>query len=146
MPPVASVVLEILKSINFASPHKRAVVVANSGVFGKTLAKALECRGFIVKVLKRDDINLKSICLESDLIVTAVGEPKIITGGMIKKDAVIIDIGISKENGKICGDVDFESVRDKDCLLTPVPGGVGPMTIAMAFKNTLELFKRRRGI
>jgi len=146
MPPVVEVVLEILKNINFVSPDKKAVIIANSEIFGKTLAKALECRGQIVKILKKDDGNLKKLCVESDLIISAVGEPRLIKGGMIKKDAVIIDIGISKMDGRICGDVDFESAKEKDCQLTPVPGGVGPMTIAMAFKNTLELFKKRKKI
>jgi methylenetetrahydrofolate dehydrogenase (NADP+) / methenyltetrahydrofolate cyclohydrolase len=144
MPPVAEVILEILKNINFVSPNKKAVVVANSEIFGKTMAKALECRGVIVRMIKKDDGNLKAICLASDLIVTAAGERGLITGEMIKPDVVIIDIGISKIDGRVYGDVDFESVKDIDGQLTPVPGGVGPMTIAMAFKNTLELFKRRR--
>jgi methylenetetrahydrofolate dehydrogenase (NADP+) / methenyltetrahydrofolate cyclohydrolase len=144
MPPVVEVVLEILKNINFISPNKKAVIIANSEIFGKTLAKALECRGMIVKTIKKDADSLKDLCLESDLIISAAGEPKLITGKMIKKDAVIIDVGISKKDGRVCGDVDMESVKNKDCQLTPVPGGVGPMTIAMAFKNTLELFKKRK--
>jgi len=144
MPPVVEVVLEILKNINFVSPNKKAVIIANSEIFGKTLAKALECRGMIVKTIKKDADSLKDLCLESDLIISAAGEPKLITGKMIKKDAVIIDVGISKKDGRVCGDVDMESVKNKDCQLTPVPGGVGPMTIAMAFKNTLELFKKRK--
>jgi methylenetetrahydrofolate dehydrogenase (NADP+)/methenyltetrahydrofolate cyclohydrolase len=146
MPPVVEVVLEILKNINFVSPNKKAVIIANSEIFGKTLAKALECRGIIVKIIKKDSNSLKDLCLESDLIISAAGEPKLITGEMIKKDAVIIDVGISKKDGRVCGDVDMESVKNKDCQLTPVPGGVGPMTIAMAFKNTLELFQKRKKI
>ena len=82
--------------------------------------------------------ELKEICSEADILVSAVGKPKFVTSDMVKEGAVVIDVGINRdENGKICGDVDFENVAEKTSYITPVPGGVGPMTITMLMKNTL---------
>ena len=82
--------------------------------------------------------------MQADILISAVGKPKLITADMIKPGAVIIDIGISKKNGGVRGDVDFENVKKISGHITPVPGGVGPMTIAMLFRNTLELYKRKK--
>ncbi|MDP2767893.1 MAG: bifunctional methylenetetrahydrofolate dehydrogenase/methenyltetrahydrofolate cyclohydrolase, partial [Candidatus Methanoperedens sp.] len=112
--------------------------------FGKALARILECRQAKILTARADDADLKNKTSQADLLITAVGKPEFIKQDMVKKDAVVIDIGITKKDGKVCGDVDFEDVKNKASFITPVPGGVGPMTIAMALKNTLELYKRRR--
>ena len=90
-------------------------------------------------------INLKEIKSREDLIVSAVGKPKFITADMVKEGSIIIDVGINRDEntGKLCGDADFEDVKDKAEFITPVPGGVGPMTIAMLMQNTLESAERR---
>jgi methylenetetrahydrofolate dehydrogenase (NADP+)/methenyltetrahydrofolate cyclohydrolase len=144
MPPVFGACLEMLKSIDCDLKEKQVCIIANSDIFGKTLVKVLECRGAKVKTVKADDKNLAEETSEADILITAVGKPKFIKKEMIKKDAVIIDIGITKEEKKVFGDVDFEDVKEKAGFITPVPGGVGPLTIAMAFKNTLELYKNKR--
>jgi len=143
MPPVYGVVLKMLQSIKFDLKNKKAGLLVNSKVFGQGLKKVLECRGAEAKIIfyqKGDLSDLKDV----DLLVSAVGKPGIIKKEMIKKNAVIIDIGISKKGKKVLGDVDFKSVKDKAGYISPVPGGVGPVTIAMLFKNTLELYKRRK--
>ena len=146
MPPVFGACLEILKSINCELKNKKVCIIANSDIFGKTLAKVLECRGAEVETVKADNKDLKNKTSEADILITAVGKSKFIKKDMVKKDAVIIDIGITKEGKKVYGDVDFEDVKNVAGYITPVPGGVGPLTIAMAFKNTVELYKKRLNI
>ena len=90
--------------------------------------------------------NLKDITKTADILVAAVGKPKFITAEMVKEGAVVIDVGISRIDGKLCGDVDFENVSGKTSFITPVPKGVGPMTIASLMENTVELYKNRQKI
>jgi len=144
MPPVFGAVLEILNSINCKIENKNVSVIYNSEIFGKGLAKVLECEKGKVELVHADDKDLDKKILEADILITAVGRPEFIKGDMIKKDIVIIDIGITRRDGKTLGDVDQESVKEKAGFITPVPGGVGPMTIAMLFKNTLEFYKNRK--
>ena len=87
--------------------------------------------------------NLKEICRNADILVAAVGKAKFVTEDMVKPGAVVIDVGMNRENGKLCGDVDFDAVKEKASAITPVPGGVGPMTIAMLMQNTLTAAKRQ---
>jgi len=143
IPPVHGAVLEILKSINCDLKNKQVIIIANSDIFGKSLAKVLTCEQAEVNLSHPEDKNLISLTKQADILISAIGQPKFIKANMIKKDAVIIDIGITKQDKKVLGDVDFNSVKDKASFITPVPGGVGPMTIAMLFKNTLELYKQR---
>jgi methylenetetrahydrofolate dehydrogenase (NADP+) / methenyltetrahydrofolate cyclohydrolase len=143
LPPVCGTVLAMLEDIGFESKNKKACVIANSEIFGKTLAKVLSCKNMEVHISKYGDNDLVDKASGADLLISAVGQPGYIKGDMIKKDAVVIDVGISKEDKKIKGDVDFEEAIKKASYITPVPGGVGPMTIAMLFKNTLELYKKR---
>lgn len=143
MPPVFDTVLEMLKSINCDLENKQVCIIANSDIFGNSLAKVLECRKAKTEVVRSDDENLKEKTSKADILISAIGKPKFITNEMVKADAVIIDIGITKENGKVYGDVDFHGVEDKVGFITPVPGGVGPMTIACAFRNVLALYKRK---
>jgi len=142
MPPVHGTILEILKSLDYDPEGKTACLVVNSEVFGKSLAKVLECRGAKIKIAKASDKDLSKKTSSADVLVTAVGQPGLIKASMVKKDAIVIDVGITKVDKKVLGDVDFASVIEKASYLTPVPGGVGPLTIAMLFKNTLALYKK----
>ena len=90
--------------------------------------------------------NLKDICRTADILVAAVGKPRFVTADMVKAGAVVIDVGMNRENGKLCGDVDFEAVKDKASAITPVPGGVGPMTIAMLMNNVIKATRRQNGM
>lgn len=142
MPPVFEAVLEMLKSIKYELKGKQVCVISNSEIFGKALARVLECGQAKAAAMRADDADLKKKTSQADLLITAVGKPEFIKKEMVKKDAVVIDVGITKKDGKVRGDVDFEDVKSKASYITPVPGGVGPMTIAMALKNTLELYKK----
>lgn len=144
MPPVFAAVLEMLKSIDYEIKNKQAAIISNSDIFGKSLAYVLKCRGAKVAVVKAEDKNLAKQTKQADILITAVGKPEFIKKDMIKRDAVIIDVGISKLGNKTVGDADFNDVETKAGYISPVPGGVGPLTIAMAFKNILEIFKKRR--
>ena len=143
MPPVFAAVLEMLKSIDYKVKDKQIFVIANFLIFGQGLAHILKCRGAKAETLKPEDKDLRQKTVQADVLITAVGKPEFIKKEMIKDWAVIIDIGITMQNGKAVGDVDFDDVKNKAGYITPVPGGVGPMTIALALKNTLEIYKRR---
>jgi methylenetetrahydrofolate dehydrogenase (NADP+)/methenyltetrahydrofolate cyclohydrolase len=142
LPPVSQVILEVLEKIKYDSEGKSACIIANSEIFGQTLAKVLELHGALTKIVSPDDEDLAEQTAKADILVTAVGRPEFITEEFIKKDAVIIDIGISKVGDKVKGDVNAESVKNKAGYLTPVPGGVGPITIAAALRNTVEIWKK----
>lgn len=124
---------------------KRAVVVGRSNIVGKPMAMLLLNADATVTVCHSKTENLKSVCAEADILVAAIGKAKFITADMVKENAVVIDVGMNRdENGKLCGDVDFENVKDKCSYITPVPGGVGPMTITMLLYNTLLAAERSR--
>jgi len=142
MPPVFRVVIKILKEIKFDIKNKRVCVLANSDIFGKSLVSVLSCLGADAQTHKPDEKKLSEKTQKADVLITAVGKAQFIKKDMIKKGAIIIDIGISREQGKIYGDVDFDDVKETAGFITPVPGGVGPMTIAMLFENVLELYNR----
>ncbi|MDD5291431.1 MAG: bifunctional 5,10-methylenetetrahydrofolate dehydrogenase/5,10-methenyltetrahydrofolate cyclohydrolase [Patescibacteria group bacterium] len=142
--PVFSAVLEMLSGVGYQLKNKKICIIANSDIFGKSLEKILECQKAKVKTIKSGDKNLGKETSEADILITAIGKPKFIKKEMIKKEAIVIDIGITKKAGKVCGDVDFAEVKDKAGYITPVPGGVGPLTIAMLFRNTLELYKLKK--
>jgi len=143
IPPVFEVVLKILKNIKFNLNGKTVCLLANSDIFGQSLAKVLECRKAKVKTFYPDNKEFINSSSQADLLVTAIGRPGFIKKEMVKEGAVIIDIGIKRLDNRILGDVDFKDVKGKVGYITPVPGGVGPLTIAMLFKNTLELYKNR---
>jgi len=133
MPPVYGVILSILASINFDLAEKKVCLLVNSDIFEDNLEETL----------KRQNAIITKNTKEADVVITAQGKAKSITAEMIKDDAVIIDIGINHDtNNKLCGDVDALAMEKKLGYLTPVPGGVGPMTIAMAFWNTLIAYKK----
>lgn len=120
-----------------------AVVIGASNIVGKPQAMLLLQQGATVTLCNSKTRDLKAHCKRADVLVVAVGRPNMITGDMIKPGAVVIDVGINRlDNGKLCGDVDFESAKEVAGWITPVPGGVGPMTIAMLLQNTLEAVQR----
>ena len=122
---------------------KEAVVVGRSNIVGKPMAILLMHAGATVTVCHSQTKDLKAHCLRADILVAAIGKAKMITGDMVKPGAVVIDVGINRmADGKLCGDVDFESVKEVASFITPVPGGVGPMTITMLLANTLESAER----
>lgn len=143
MPPVFGVILEMLASIDCDLEGNKVTILANSEIFGGSLAKVLECRGAECSVVSADDTKAKEKCSQADILISVIGRPRFVKKDMVKKDAVIIDVGITREMGSIYGDVDFEDVKDKAGYISPVPGGVGPMTVAITLRNVLELYKRR---
>jgi methylenetetrahydrofolate dehydrogenase (NADP+)/methenyltetrahydrofolate cyclohydrolase len=132
----------LLKKIEPNLSGKKAVIIGRSNLNGKPMAQLLLKENCTVTITHSKTKNLKSECLMADIIIAAVGIPKLVKGDWIKKDAIIIDVGINKTDEGIVGDVDFEQVSKKAKALTPVPGGVGPMTIACLIKNTIDCFKR----
>jgi len=142
MPPVFGAVLEMLKSIDFELDGMLTTVISNSEIFGGSMAKVLSCQGASVQLCSVDDPELREMSVTSDLLISAIGKPKFIDNSMVKDEAVVIDIGFTRENKKLHGDVDFEDVKDKVSYISPVPGGVGPLTVAMTLRNALELYKK----
>ncbi|MDE6585698.1 MAG: bifunctional methylenetetrahydrofolate dehydrogenase/methenyltetrahydrofolate cyclohydrolase FolD [Clostridia bacterium] len=132
-------IMKMLEHYGIETAGKRAVVVGRSNIVGKPMAMLLLNADATVTVCHSKTKNLKEECLNADILVAAIGKPKYITEDMVKQGAVVIDVGMNRdENGKLCGDVDFEKVKDKCSYITPVPGGVGPMTITMLMYNTLQ--------
>lgn len=136
-------IIRLLKHYNIEIQGLNTVIVGRGMIVGKPLALALTNLNATVTLAHSKTKNLKQLCLQADLIVAAAGSPKLIKKDFVKEGAIIIDVGISKIDNKITGDVDFEEVKDKCSYITPVPGGVGPMTIAMLLENTYEAYKRR---
>ena len=131
-------IIELLNSQNIEIEGKHCVVVGRSNIVGKPMAMLLLHRNGTVTICHSKTKNLKKICKNADILIAAVGKAKFITSDMVKKGAVVIDVGMNKdENSKLCGDVDFDNVKKIASYITPVPGGVGPMTIAMLMKNTV---------
>jgi methylenetetrahydrofolate dehydrogenase (NADP+)/methenyltetrahydrofolate cyclohydrolase len=130
-------VMKMLESEKIDLKGKRAVVVGRSNIVGRPMALLLLNADATVTICHSKTKNLKEECLNADILVAAIGKAKFITSDMVKEGAVVIDVGMNRdENGKLCGDVDFENVKDKCSYITPVPGGVGPMTITMLMYNT----------
>ena len=128
---------------------KEAVIVGRSNIVGKPMAMLLMHAGATVTICHSQTQDLKAHCRRADILVAAIGKPKMITGDMVKPGAVVIDVGINRlqdgpDAGKLCGDVDFDSAKEVASYITPVPGGVGPMTITMLLANTLESAQRKR--
>lgn len=132
-------VMEMLSYYNIPVSGKHCVVIGRSNIVGKPMAMLLLHQNGTVTICHSRTRNLKEECLKADILVAAVGIPKFVKADMVKEGAVVIDVGMDRdENGKLCGDVDFENIKDKTSYITPVPGGVGPMTIAVLMKNTLK--------
>lgn len=140
-------VMELINSTGVDVSGKSCVVIGRSNIVGKPMSMLLLHRNGTVTVCHSKTKNLAEICQNADILVAAVGRANFVTDDMVKNGAVVIDVGMNRlENGKLCGDVDFENVEKKASYITPVPGGVGPMTIAMLMKNTLTAAKMHNGI
>lgn len=140
-------VMEMLKSENIEISGKDCVVLGRSNIVGKPMAMLLLHQNGTVTICHSRTKNLKEVCKRADILVAAVGIAKFVNASMVKEGAVVIDVGINRdENGKLCGDVDFADVEPIASCITPVPGGVGPMTIAMLMKNTLMAAKIQNNI
>ena len=135
--------LLLIKKVEKNLTGKHAVILGGSNLNGKPMAQLLLKEDCTVSVVHSKTKDLKTECLKADILVAAVGVANLVKKDWVKKDSIIIDVGINKVGDKIVGDVDFEKVKDKVKAITPVPGGVGPMTIACLLKNTLECFKAR---
>ncbi len=137
-------IMELLGRSGIEVEGKRCVVVGRSNIVGKPMALLLLAANGTVTVCHSRTKDLKDICKQADILVAAVGRPKMITSEYIKEGAVVIDVGIHRmDNGKLCGDVDFDDVKDMTSYITPVPGGVGPMTIAMLMVNCVKAASNR---
>ena len=136
-------VMEMLKYYEISVEGKNCVVIGRSNIVGKPMSMLLLHKNGTVTVCHSKTENLKEICSKADILVAAVGKANFVTADMVKEGAVVIDVGMNRSEGKLCGDVDFERVQQKASFITPVPGGVGPMTIAMLMKNTLIAAKKQ---
>ena len=139
--------MKMLESINYDLKGKHAVVIGRSNIVGKPMALMLLQKNATVTICHSATPDLKAMTLQADVIVAAVGKRNVLTKDMVKPGAVVLDVGMNRnEAGKLCGDVDFEGVRQVAGAITPVPGGVGPMTITMLLVNTLEAAERSANI
>lgn len=140
-------VMELLRYYDIDVSGKNAVVLGRSNIVGKPMAMLLLHADATVTLCHSKTTNLKEICRSADILVSAVGKIGAVTADMVKEGAVVIDVGINRNSeGKLQGDVDFEALKEKASYITPVPGGVGPMTIAILMQNTLNAYKKNKNI
>ena len=139
-------VMELIAETGIEIAGKECVVVGRSNIVGKPMAMLLLHKSGTVTICHSKTRDLAEVCRRADILVAAVGVPKLITADMVKEGAVVIDVGMNRVDGKLCGDVDFDGVKEKASAITPVPGGVGPMTIAMLMKNTVTAAKLQNNI
>ncbi len=137
-------IIRLLEEYKIQIEGKTAVVIGRSNTVGKPVALMLLNRNATVTVCHSKTKNLEAQTINADIIIAAVGKPMLVTASMVKKGAVVIDVGINRIDGKLIGDVDFESVREKVSYITPVPGGVGPMTVAMLLENALVCYNMQK--
>jgi len=135
--------LLLIKKIEPNLTGKHAIIIGRSNLNGKPMAQLLLKENCTVTIVHSKTKDLKKECLKADILIAAVGVPNLVKSDWVKKDSIVIDVGINKVGDKIIGDVEFETIKNKVKAITPVPGGVGPMTIACLLKNTLECFKGR---
>ena len=135
--------MKMLQSIGYELRGKHAVVIGRSNIVGKPMALMLLQQNATVTLCHSATTHLKALTLQADVIVAAVGKRKVLTADMVKPGAVVLDVGMNRdEHGKLCGDVDFDAVKEVASYITPVPGGVGPMTITMLLENTVQAAER----
>lgn len=140
-------VMQMLRHYNIETQGKHCVIIGRSNIVGKPMAMLMLHANATVTICHSRTVGLKEMCRQADILIAAVGKPKFVTADMIKKGAVVIDVGMDRdENGKLCGDVDFAAVETVASAISPVPGGVGPMTISMLMKNTLTAAKNQAGL
>ena len=139
-------VMEMLSYYNIDVCGKECVVIGRSNIVGKPMGMLLLHKNGTVTIAHSRTQNLAEVTKKADILVAAVGKAKFVTADMVKNGAVVVDVGMNRTNGKLCGDVDFENVAPKASYITPVPGGVGPMTIATLMQNTLTAAKRQNNL
>lgn len=139
-------VMQLLEEYDIDPNGKNCVVIGRSNIVGNPMAMLLLHKNGTVTICHSRTKNLKEVCAQADILVAAVGKADFVTADMVKEGAVVIDVGMNRKDGKLCGDVAFDEVNEKASYLTPVPGGVGPMTITMLMKNTLKAAKLHHGI
>lgn len=142
LPATPKGIMTMLHSKNVELKGKDAIIIGRSNIVGKPIAMLLMKEHATVQIAHSRTQNLKEKCLNADIIVAAVGRANTVTEDMVKDGAVVIDVGVNRVEGKLVGDCDFENIKDKSSFITPVPGGVGPMTITSLLQNTVECFER----
>lgn len=135
-------ILEVLESADITIEGKKACVIGRSNIVGLPVSKLLLDKNATVTIAHSRTKNLKEVTVDADILIAAVGKPLFVTADMVKEGAVVIDVGVNRnpETGKLCGDVDFDNVKDRASYITKVPGGIGPMTITCLIENTIECF------
>jgi methylenetetrahydrofolate dehydrogenase (NADP+)/methenyltetrahydrofolate cyclohydrolase len=137
-------IMKMFEEYNIDLQGKKAVILGRSNIVGKPMAQCLLSKNATVTICHSKTEEIEKEIKEADVLIAAIGQAKFVKADMVKEGAVIIDVGMNRdENGKICGDVDFENVSKKTSLITPVPGGVGPMTIAMLLENTIKAYEQQ---
>ena len=136
-------IIKLLESADVEIEGKNVVVIGRSNIVGLPVAKMLIDKNATVTICHSRTKNLSEITKNADILIVAIGKPKFITKDMVKAESVVIDVGVNRVDGKLCGDVDYENVKDKVSVITPVPGGVGPMTITCLLENTIECVKNK---
>ena len=138
-------ILELIESTGVSLSGKHCVIIGRSNLVGKPLAMLLLQKDATVTICHSKTDQLQSICKEADILISAVGKPHVVTADMVKEQAIVIDVGLYQmEDGSLCGDVEYDAVAERASYLTPVPGGVGPMTVAMLLKNTLSAARQSK--
>ena len=138
-------IIKLLKKYGVDFVGKNAVVVGRSNMVGKPVAGLLLKENCTVTICHSKTENIKEVCKKADILVVAIGRSRFVTGDMVKEGAIVVDVGMNRDEGKLYGDVDFETVAPKSSLITPVPGGVGPMTVTMLMFNTVVAAFRSKG-
>ncbi|NIQ00833.1 MAG: bifunctional methylenetetrahydrofolate dehydrogenase/methenyltetrahydrofolate cyclohydrolase FolD [Nitrospinaceae bacterium] len=139
-------IIEMLDHYKIEIEGRNAVILGRSNIVGKPMASLLLKRHATVTICHSRTQDLAGVARSADILVAAIGKPRFVTADMVKEGAVVIDVGINRVDGKLVGDVDFDAAAEKAAFMTPVPGGVGPMTIAMLMKNTLKAFKNAHNL
>ena len=142
LPATPKGIMTMLHSKNIELKGKDAIIIGRSNIVGKPIAMLLMKEHATVQIAHSRTQNLKEKCLQADIIIAAVGRANTVTEDMVKEGAVVVDVGVNRVEGKLVGDCDFENIKEKSSFITPVPGGVGPMTITSLLQNTLECFER----
>ncbi len=145
-PCTPSGIIELLNKMGVDPDGKNVVVVGRSNLVGLPVARLLLMKNATVSICHSHTKNLKEICSKADILIAAIGKARFFTSEYIKEGAYVIDVGVNRVDGKLCGDVDFENVKDKCAAITPVPKGVGPMTITMLLANTIKAYKLHEGL
>jgi len=137
-------IIKLLEEYNLSIEGKNAVIIGRSNIVGKPMSQCLLNKNATVTICHSKTNNLKEFTRKADVLISAIGKPKFVTKDMVKEGAIVVDVGINRNSeGKVCGDVDFESIKDITSYITPVPGGVGPMTIAMLMTNVVKATKKQ---